>query len=116
MVSFFLTLKRLLSALFHSLKEPIFRSLLATLAIILLSATMFYRGVEGWSLFDSFYYAFISLIPTGVETGLIPENHISKWFTMIYLVVGMGVMLMLLIRVGLAVANFEKSELEKLKK
>lgn len=113
MISFFLTLKRLLSAVFRNVREPLFRSLLTTLAIILLSGTMFYKGVEGWSLLDSFYFAFISLIPTSVNTGLTPLADISKWFTMIYLVVGMGVMLMLLIRVGLAVANFERSEIKK---
>lgn len=112
MISFFLTLKRLLTAVLRIIKEPLFRSLLATLAIILLSGTMFYKGVEGWSLFDSFYFAFTSLIPTGVNTGLIPQKDLSKWFTMIYLVVGIGAMLMLLIRVGLAVVDFERSEEE----
>ncbi|MEH6993222.1 potassium channel family protein [Neobacillus drentensis] len=110
MISFFLTLKRLLVAVFRIMKEPLFRSLLATLALIILSGTMFYKGVEGWTLFDSFYFAFTSLIPTSVSTGLIPQTDLSKWFTMIYLVVGMGVMLMVLIRVGLAVADFERLE------
>lgn len=110
MISFFLTLKRLLVAVFRILKERLFRSLLATLALIILSGTMFYKGVEGWTLFNSFYFAFTSLIPTSVSTGLIPQTDLSKWFTMIYLVVGMGVMLMVLIRVGLAVADFERLE------
>lgn len=113
MISFFLTLKRLLSAVFRIIKEPLFRSLLLTLAIILLSGTMFYKGVEGWSLLDSFYFAFTSLMPTSVSTGLVPQTNISKWFTMIYLVVGVGVMLMVLIRVGIAVADFERSEEKK---
>lgn len=34
---------------------------------------------------------------------------------MIYLVVGVGVMLMILIMIGFAVINFEKSEQEELK-
>ena len=110
MISFILTLKRLLSAVFRIVKEPLFRTLLATLAIILLSGTMFYHQAEGWSLLNSFYFAFISLVPTSVNTGLIPEADISKWFTMIYLVVGVGVMMMILIRIGLAIAKFERSE------
>lgn len=116
MISFFLTLKRLLTAVFRVLKEPLSRSLFVTLAIILLSGTMFYRGIEGWSFFNSFYFAFVSLIPTSVNTGLIPQTDLGKWFTMIYLVVGIGIMLMVLIRMGLAVADFERSELEELKK
>lgn len=110
MISFLLTLKRLLSALFRIVREPLYRSLLVTLAVILLSGTLFYKGVEGWSLLDSFYFAFTSLIPTSVNTNLVPQTDLSKWFTMIYLVVGIGVMLMVLVRVGLAVADFERSE------
>ncbi|MBD1221978.1 two pore domain potassium channel family protein [Virgibacillus halodenitrificans] len=110
MISFFLTLKRLLSAVFRLMKERVFKSLLATLAIILLSGTLFYSRIEGWSFLDAFYYAFVSLIPTSVTTGLIPEATISKWFTMIYLVVGVGVMLMIIVMIGFAVVKFEISE------
>jgi 4-amino-4-deoxy-L-arabinose transferase-like glycosyltransferase len=109
-ISFFLTLKRLLSAVFRLMKERVFKSLLATLAIILLSGTLFYSRIEGWSFLDAFYYAFVSLIPTSVTTGLIPEATISKWFTMIYLVVGVGVMLMIIVMIGFAVVKFEISE------
>lgn len=113
MISFILTLKRLMSAIVKIIKEPIFKSLIATLSIILLSGTLFYKGAEGWSLLDSFYFAFVSLIPTSVNTGLIPQADLSKWFTMIYLVVGVGVMFMLLIIIGRAVVNIEKKEENK---
>lgn len=113
MISFILTLKRLGSAVFRIGKEPLFRTLLITLALILLSGTLFYHQTEGWSLLDSFYFAFVSLIPTGVNTGLSPEATISKWFTMLYLVVGVGVMLMLLIRMGFAIVKFERPEDEE---
>lgn len=110
MISFILTLKRLLSAMLRLGKEPLFRTLIGTLAIILLSGTLFYHQTEGWTLLDSFYFAFVSLIPSSVHTGLTPQMTMSKWFTMIYLTVGIGVMLMILIRVGLAVIKFERSE------
>lgn len=110
MISFVLTLKRLLSAVFRIGKEPLFKTLLLTLAIILFSGTLFYYGIEGWSLLNSFYFAFVSLIPTGVNTGLVPESNLSKVFTMIYLVIGVGVMLMLLIRVGIAVLKLERNK------
>ncbi|MCG1010274.1 two pore domain potassium channel family protein [Salinicoccus sp. ID82-1] len=110
MISFVLTLKRLISAIFRIGKEPLFRTLLLTLAIILLSGTLFYHQTEGWTLLNSFYFAFVSLIPTGINTGLAPEASLSKWFTMIYLIVGVGVMLMLLIRLGFAIIKLEKPE------
>lgn len=108
MISFILTLKRLGSAIVRIGKEPLFKTLLLTLAFILLSGTLFYHQTEGWSFLDAFYFAFVSLIPTGVDTGLIPTEAISKWFTMLYLVVGVGVMLMLLIRLGFAIVKFER--------
>lgn len=110
MVSLLFTLRRLLSAIFRISKDVIFQSLLLTLSVILFSGTMFYYQAESWSWTDAFYFSFVSLIPTGVDTGLVPDTTISKWFTMLYLVVGVGVMLMLLIRLGLAIAKFEMDE------
>ena len=95
MISLLLTLKRLLSAIYKVMKEPMFKSLSTTLALILLSGTMFYRQIENWSWLDSFYFAVVSLMPTSVDTGLIPSTTMSKWFTMMYLIVGVGVMLMI---------------------
>ncbi|MDE4085214.1 potassium channel family protein [Planococcus maritimus] len=110
MISLILTLKRLLSAIFQIGKEPLFRTLLLTLAFIVLSGTLFYYQIEGWTLFDAFYFAFVSLIPTGVDTGLVPSGSLSRSFTMIYLAVGVGVMVMVLIRLGYAVLRLERPE------
>ncbi|ANU18469.1 Ion channel protein [Planococcus maritimus] len=110
MISLALTLKRLLSAIFRTGKDPLFRTLLLTLAFIVLSGTLFYYQIEGWPLFDAFYFAFVSLIPTGVDTGLIPSGNLSRSFTMIYLAVGVGVMVMVLIRLAYAVVKLERPE------
>ena len=115
MLSFILTLKRLLNALYKAMKEQVFKSLLTTLALILLSGTLFYHKTEGWSLLDSLYFSFVSLVPTGLNTGLIPQTDLSKWFTMLYLLVGVGIMLMLLLTLGIAVADFEKAEKDEVK-
>ncbi|WP_332645815.1 potassium channel family protein [Lysinibacillus sp. 54212] len=115
MISLILTIKRLFGAIFKNSKDPVFQSLVTTLVFILLSGTLFYRGIEGWSWLDSLYFAVISLMPTSVNTGLFPSMTISKVFTMIYLVVGMGVMIMLLAMIGKAVLNFDEKELERLK-
>lgn len=102
--------KRLLSAIKRIGKEPLFKALLLTLAIILFSGTMFYYQFEGWTLPDAFYFAFVSLIPTGVDTGIVPKATISKGFTMFYLLIGVGVMPMLLLRLAFAVLKIEQPE------
>lgn len=115
MISLVLTLKRLLSAIFRIGKEPLFKTLLFTLTFILVSGTLFYYQLEGWSLFDSFYFAFVSLIPTGVDTGLVPDTTISKVFTMVYLIVGVGAMLLLLMKLGFAVVKLDWPDEQELK-
>ena len=110
MISFILTAKRLLQALFISFKEKVFLSLLSTLLLINLSGVLFYSSVEGWSYLDAFYFAWVSLIPTGVDIGLAPVTTVGKIFTMMYLVVGMGVMIGLLAVIAKAVLNFEEEE------
>lgn len=50
-----------MSAIYRIGKEPLFRTLLLTLAFIVLSGTLFYYQIEGWALFDAFYFAFFFL-------------------------------------------------------
>lgn len=110
MVSFVLTAWRLVKALFGVMKMRLFWAVLTTLALILLSGTLFYHQIEGWALLDAFYFSFISLMPTGVDTGLAPTAPLSKAFTMIYLIVGMGVMLAMILMIGRSVLKFEEQE------
>ena len=61
MTSFFATLLRFLLAFARSLRDPEFRALLIVAASMLLSGTIFYSRVEGWSLVDSLYFSVITL-------------------------------------------------------
>lgn len=110
MISFLLTAKRLLSAIIVLWKEKVFLSLVTTLLLIIVSGTLFYSGVEGWSYFDAFYFAFVSLIPTSINVGFAPTMTFSKVFTMMYLIVGVGVMIALLAMVAKAVLRFDETE------
>lgn len=110
MLSFILTLKRLLTAVFRAIKKPVFISLFVTLLLIITSGTLFFHSTEQWSWLDSIYFSVVSLIPTSVDIGLTPTQNLSKIFLMLYLAVGVGVMLMLLITLGKAVVDFENIE------
>ncbi|WP_341300611.1 potassium channel family protein [Lysinibacillus sp. FSL H8-0500] len=113
MISFILSVKRLLTGLWRSFKRPYFLPLFTTLFLIILSGTLFYSGVEKWHWLDALYFAVISLIPTGVETGLYPTTTYSKIFTMIYLIVGTGVMFIMLLILGRSIVDFSLNEDEK---
>ncbi|MFE3575779.1 ion channel [Lysinibacillus sp. NPDC059133] len=113
MLSFILSAKRLLVGMWKSFKRPQFLSLFTTLFFIVLSGTMFYKGTEGWYWLDAMYFAVVSLIPTGVETGLYPTSDFSKIFTMIYLIVGTGVMFITLLMLGRSIVDFTIEEEKK---
>jgi len=91
MFAFLLTLARLVQGVWHGLKDPEFRGLLALAGGLLLSGTFFYRGVEGWSALDSLYFSVTTLTTVGYGD-LAPSTPGSKVFTIIYLLVGVGVL------------------------
>lgn len=99
--------------MWRSFKRPQFLSLFTTLFLIILSGTLFYKGTEGWYWLDALYFSVVSLIPTGVETGLYPTSDFSKIFTMIYLIAGTGVMFIMLLMVGRSVVDFTIDEDKK---
>ena len=107
MISFILTAKRLLEALLVAVKDKLFISLLLTLFIINLSGVLFYTKLEGWSYLDAIYFAWVSLIPSSIDLGFSPQTSLGKVFTMMYLVVGVGVMIALLAMIAKAVVNID---------
>jgi voltage-gated potassium channel len=90
MTSFFLTILRFLLAFGRGLKDEEFRALLVVLVGLLVSGTIFYSTVEGWSLLDSMYFSVITLATVGYGD-LHPSTPVSKIFTMLYVVIGIGV-------------------------
>ena len=110
MVSFLLTAVRLLRALGVAVKEKVFLSLLTTLLLINVSGVLFYTSVEGWSYVEAIYFSWISLIPTSIDIGYAPVTTFGKIFTMMYLVVGVGLMISLLAMIAKAVLRFDDDE------
>ena len=90
MSSFFLTLARFMRAFVRGLKDAEFRALLFVLVGLLVSGTIFYSTVEGWGILDSLYFSVITLATVGYGD-LHPTTPLSKVFTMIYIVLGVGV-------------------------
>ncbi|WP_419957764.1 potassium channel family protein [Psychrobacillus psychrotolerans] len=113
MLSFILTVKRFIEALVKAFKTPMFLSLFTTLFLIILSGTLFYTNKEGWGVVDAIYFCVVSLIPTGVNTNLTPVTNLGKIFTMLYLVVGTGVMFITLLTLGKTMVNTKALEERK---
>lgn len=89
MPAFFLLFIRFLRTIWHGLKDPEFRSLFYWVAGFLALGTWFYARVEGWSVLDSLYFSVITLTTVGYGD-FSPTTVPGKIFTMIYVLIGLG--------------------------
>jgi voltage-gated potassium channel len=55
------------------------------------AGTVFYTAVEGWSVLDSLYFSVMTLLTVGYGD-FVPTTAGSKVFTMLYVIVGAGVL------------------------
>ena len=79
--------------------EPAFRGLLYLVTVIIGSGTLFYRFVEDWGWIDSFYFTVITLTTVGYGD-LVPTRAASKLFTVVLVLLGIGLLVALIERVA----------------
>jgi voltage-gated potassium channel Kch len=109
MLSFALTVLRLIKAVVRSWRVPTFRATLALAVFILLSGTIFYHGVEGWSWIDALYFSATTVSTVGLGD-LSPQTEIGKLFTVIYMFVGIGVFVALFTQFARALLHIEADQ------
>ncbi|RLK03580.1 potassium channel family protein [Ruegeria conchae] len=71
-------------------KDGRVKGLLAFTAGMILWASVFYHYVEGWSWLDSIYFSVVTISTVGFGD-FSPETAAGKIFTMIYIIVGLGI-------------------------
>ncbi len=103
MMALMLALVRLLRAVRRGLQDDDFRALLSVAALLLLTGTVFYRFQEGWSVLDAAFFSLITLTTVGYGD-LVPTTALSKIFTMVYVVLGIGVLIGFLNKLAWAMA------------
>ncbi len=113
MIAFLLTLTRLFRGIWRGLKDPEFRGLFALTGVLMLSGTLFYRGVEGWSVLDSLYFSVTTLTTVGYGD-LAPSTPAGKVFTIVYLLVGVGVLVVFVGKLASHVLEARSSDWERL--
>lgn len=99
MRSLVLGLKRLCLGFWHGMHDPEFQAIIFLLAMAVLGGSIFYHWVEGWSWLDWAYFSVVALTTVGDAT-LGPTSGLSKIFTMGFSLVGIGLVLAFLSRLG----------------
>lgn len=74
------------------LQDDEYRDLLITTLLIILTGTIVYHYLEGWSVIDSFYFSVVTLTTIGYGD-FSPQTDAGKLFTVLYIVVGIGMIL-----------------------
>jgi voltage-gated potassium channel len=71
--------------------NPEFRGLLSLVLITLGTGTLVYHWIEGWNFLDSLYFSVTTLTTIGFGDPS-PKTPVGKIFTMVYILVGLGIL------------------------
>jgi hypothetical protein len=88
-----------LAAVHRLQADPSFRAAFSMFAGLIIVGTAFYSVVEGWSPLDSLYFAVIAAATVGFGD-FAPQTDIGKAFTIVYVLVGVGLLVMILGRIA----------------
>jgi hypothetical protein len=103
MLSALLMFRGFLRALRFASREEEFVPLLAVGAVLVVLGTITYTLAEDWHVVDAFYFAVSTLTTTSVaDPSLVLEHRWTKVFTVFYLLVGIGILVEILRRLGMA--------------
>jgi uncharacterized membrane protein YbhN (UPF0104 family) len=84
----FVSLARLLRAL---LQQPESRALLTMALAVIAVGTLFYHNVEGWRWLDALYFCVVTLVTIGYGD-FTPKTDAGKLFTIVYIIIGLGIL------------------------
>ncbi len=90
MPALLLLLYRVIRGIWHGLKDPEFRSAFFLVVFIILTGAWFYHSQEGWSWLDSLYFTIITLTTVGYGD-FSPQTDAGKIFSMVYIILGLGI-------------------------
>jgi hypothetical protein len=89
----------------RSLRHPRHQAFALAVVVVLLTGVVFYALTEDWSLGDSLYFTVVALTTIGFGD-LAPTTTFSRLFTVLYAIVGVGLIGTLL---NLVVTNAQQA-------
>ncbi|OWR31753.1 transporter [Saccharibacillus sp. O23] len=109
MISFLLTLKRLVGGIFRSFRSKNFQALFVLTLLFLLSGTIFYVREEGLSIVDALYFCVMTLSTVG-HPDFVPATNLGKMFTIAYVLSGTGIFIGLILHIAYAIFKERRRE------
>ena len=92
MIVFWGMIVRFLRAVLSAFREPQTRALVTGSLAIIAGGTWFYSGQEWWSVVDSLYFTVMTLTTVGYGD-LAPTTALTKIFTVVFVLIGIGILL-----------------------
>jgi Ion channel len=103
MLSALLMLRRLAAALRYARREQDFDRVAGAGVLLVAIGTLTYTLGQDWHVVDSFYFATATLTTTSVaDPDLVIEDRWVKLFTVFYQLIGIGIAVEIVRRLGLA--------------
>ncbi len=101
MISIVLMFRRLAAALKYAAREEGFRAAFGAGLLLLVVGTLTYSTTQGWNVLDAFYFSVCTLTTSGVaDPDLTLSDGPIKIFTVLYIVVGIGILLEIVRLIG----------------
>ncbi len=100
-ISFLRALRDLIRAIAEVARDPETRALPVIAGVLILTGTVFYWLTEGWTVVQAFYFSVITLTTVGYGD-FSPTTAGTQIFTVVYILLGIGVLVALLTSIAQA--------------
>lgn len=109
MISFILLFRSLWHILKILFKQEEQKAVLLAVLFILVIGTLFYHNVEGMAYLDALYFAVMTLATVGYGD-FIPHTTLGKLFTIVYVLIGVGILTALIANFNRALIEYHKEK------
>jgi hypothetical protein len=111
MLSALMMLRRVLPALRYAMREEEFGPIIGAALLLIVIGTLTYTLSQDWEVVDSFYFSVSTLTTTSVsDPDLVLQDAWLKVFTVLYQLIGIGILVEVLRRLGLAFITVRAEE------
>ena len=111
MLSALMMLRRVLPALRYAMREEEFGPIAGGAVLLVVIGTLTYTLSQDWEVVDSFYFSVSTLTTTSVsDPDLVLDDGWLKVFTVLYQLIGIGILVEVLRRLGLAFITVRAEE------